>query len=160
MFTGAVHSGKRLLMQHTAQAMFACHTLQCLHYQLVMVHCHIRGFVDGSHFVLCGSRLIMLGLGSHAQFPQLNIHVMHKSADTLTDNTEIMVIHLLTLRCRGTEQGASGENNIFTLQRLGRIHQEIFLLCTDGRQYLGCLCISEQTYNADCLFAQSFHGTK
>ena len=110
--------------------------------------------------MLCGCRFVVLGLGSHAQFPQFDIHIVHETADAFTDNTEIMVIHLLPLRCRGTEQGASGENNIFTLQCLGRIHQEIFLLCADGGQYLGCLCITEQTHNTDCLFAQSFHGAK
>ena len=104
MLTGTVYSGKRLLMQHAAQTVLACHTLQSLHYQLVVIHCHIGRLVDGRHFMLCGSRLIMLGLGCYTQLPQLDIDIMHETTDTLTDNTEIVVIHLLSLGGGSTEQ--------------------------------------------------------
>ena len=160
MLTGTVYSGKRLLMQHAAQTVLACHTLQSLHYQLVGIHCHIGRLVDGRHFMLCGSRLIMLGLGCYTQLPQLDIDIMHETTDTLTDNTEIVVIHLLSLGGGSTEQGSSGENNIFTLQSLGRIYQEIFLLRANGRQYFGSFCIAEQADDTDRLLAQSLHGTK
>ena len=127
---------------------------------MVVIHCHIGRLVDGRHFMLCGSRLIMLGLGCYTQLPQLDIDIMHETTDTLTDNTEIVVIHLLSLGGGSTEQGSSGENNIFTLQSLGRIYQEIFLLRANGRQYFGSFCIAEQADDTDRLLAQSLHGTK
>ena len=160
MLTGTVHAGKRLLVQHAAQTVFTCYTLQSLHYQLVMIYCHIGRLINRCHLMLCGCCFVVLCLGSHAQLPQFDIHIVHETADAFTDNAEVMVIHLLALGRRSTKQGPSGKNNIFTLQCLGRIHQEIFLLCADGGQYLGCLCITEQTHNTDCLFAQSFHGAK
>jgi len=48
--------------------------------------------------MLCRSNFVMLGLGRYAKLPKLGIHVTHECCDTLTDSTEVVIVHLLTLR--------------------------------------------------------------
>ena len=61
MLSGAVHACKRLLMKQALEAVSACHHLQSLHDNLVVVYGHIGLCVDGSQLVLRRSHLIVLG---------------------------------------------------------------------------------------------------
>ena len=140
--------------------MLSRHTLQCLHHKLVMIHRHIRRLVDRSHLVLCGSRLIVLGFGGHAQLPELDIDIMHKAADSLPDNAEIMVIHLLTLRRGSTEQRPPCEDNVLSLERFLCIYQKILLLRPYRGENLLRLSVSEKTHDTDRLTAQRLHGAQ
>ena len=102
----------------------------------------------------------MLGFSCDTKLPEFDIHIMHKGADTLSDHTEIMVIHLLSLRRRCTEQGSAGKDNILSLKGFLLIHQEIFLLRSHRRNHFFCLRITKETNQSDCLFAERFHGSQ
>ena len=115
MFTGAVHSGERLLMQQTGHSMTTGYFFHRLHNQLVMIYCDVSSLINGGQFMLCGSYLVVLCLGGYAQLPQLNIQILHEGTDSLADGTEVMILQFLSLGCGCTEQGASCEDQIFTL---------------------------------------------
>ena len=78
--------------------------------------------------MLCGSHFVVLCLRSYTQLPQFNVQVFHERTDSLTDSAEVMIFQLLSLGCGCTEQGTSGEDQIFTLQVFISVYQEIFLL--------------------------------
>ena len=133
VLTGTIDPGKRLLMKQTLQAMKISHLLQRLHNQLIVIHSHITLRINGSQFMLTRSHLIVLGLGRHAQLPQLLIYILHEIRNPLADNTEIMIIQLLSFRRHGAKQSPTGKNQILSLQILLPIHQEILLLHTYRR---------------------------
>ena len=128
VLSGAVHTGKGLFMKQALHSVLAGHLLQGLHHNLVLIHCHIGHRVDGSQLMLSRSHLVVLSLGSHAQFPQLRIYLAHESRHSLPNSTEIMVIQLLPLGRHSSKQGPSGINQVFSLFKLLRVHQEILLL--------------------------------
>ena len=121
-------------------------TLKGLHYYLVMVYGYISRFIDRCKLMLSRCYLVMLCLGGYAHLPKLNIYIMHERSDTFSDNTKVMVIHLLTFGSRRTEKRSSCKYQIFPLQSLCLIHKEIFLLGTNTGCYLCSLCISEKSY--------------
>ena len=115
MLTGAVHTCEGLLMQQTGHAVASCHLLHRLHYQLVVVYRDICRLIDRCKLMLCGSDLVVLGLRGNAQLPQLNIQILHVGTDTLTDRSEIVILKLLSLGSRCTEQCPSRKDQILTL---------------------------------------------
>ena len=160
VLTGTINSCKWFLMKQAAHTMAACNFFEDTHHDLVVICRNIYRCVDRCQLMLCRCNLVVLCLCCYAQLPALLVDFFHVCGDSLTDGSEIVVIHLLSLGGGSTEQGSSGENNIFTLQSLGRIYQEIFLLRANGRQYFGSFCIAEQADDTDRLLAQSLHGTK
>ena len=73
VFTGAVHSRIRLLMQKTTHVMFDRHPLHRLHGDLIVIHRNIGRLVDGRQFMLRGSHLVVLCLCRYAKLPQLRV---------------------------------------------------------------------------------------
>ena len=65
--------------------MAASHLFQCLHYNLVVVHCLVHALIYGGQLVLCRRNLVVLCLGRHAQLPKFFIHIVHVGTDPLTD---------------------------------------------------------------------------
>ena len=103
----------------------------------------------------------MLRFRRDSQLPQFLIQILHVFPDSLADNTEIMVFHLLPLRCRRPEQGTACENKVRPLQILIFIHKEIFLFRTHAGHHLGSARILvKQAYNAHRLLAHRLHRTK
>ena len=99
MLTGTIDSGKRLLVKQAYQTMLAGHTLHGLHHHLVMINSNIDLSIDRCQLMLCRCTLIVLSLGTDAQTPQFLVQILHERADTRTDASEIMIIHLLAF-CR------------------------------------------------------------
>ena len=65
--------------------------------------------------MLCRCYLVVLGLSGNAKLPELLVDCLHVSTDALTDGAEVVVVQLLALRRHGTEQGAAGVDQIFSL---------------------------------------------
>ena len=53
-----------------------------LHGQLVVVDGDVGGVEDGRQLVLARCNLVVLGLGGHAQLPQLLVQLLHERSDT------------------------------------------------------------------------------
>ena len=85
-----------------------------LHRQQVVVDGNVGSVEDGSQLMLAGSNFVVLGLGGNAQLPQLLVQLLHKFGDLGTDDTEVMLLQLLTLGRGSTEQSAAGEDQILT----------------------------------------------
>ena len=85
--------------------------------------------------MLCRCNLIVLCLCGNAHLPQLNVDLLHKGSNSLTDGSEIMVIHLLSLRRHSTEKSSSCIDQVFSLEPFLLINQEILLLSSNGRSY-------------------------
>ena len=160
MLTGTIHAGERFLMQQTGHTVTTGYLFHSLHNQLVVIYCNVGSLINGSQFMLCGSHFVVLCLRSYTQLPQFNVQVFHERTDSLTDSTEVMIFQLLSLGCGCTEQGTSGEDQIFTLQVFISVYQEIFLLRSNACYYLRSSSVAEQSYDTKCLGADSFHGTK
>ena len=102
----------------------------------------------------------MLCLGSNPQFPQFLIHVLHICRYFLADGSQVMVIHLLTLRRHSTEESTSCKGQILPLHKILITHQKILLLRSHGRgNFLGS-CIAKKADQAQRLFIDSLHGTQ
>ena len=131
MLSGAVYSIERLLVEKALKAMVVCYPLQGLHDQLVMVDFDIYLFVDWCQFMLCRCDFIMLGLCRDSELPELDIHIVHESADPLTDGSEVMVVHLLPLRRHSPDKSTSGIYQVFSGKEIFPVDDKILLLCAD-----------------------------
>ena len=140
--------------------MSPCHLLHGLHDQLIMVYCNIRSLIYGGKLMLGRRSLIVLCLGRHSQLPKLNVQILHIGPHPLPNGAEIMILQLLTLGGRGSEQGASGKDQVLPLQIALPIHQKILLLRPHAGHHLGGLLIAEETHDPQRLLAQCLHGTK
>ena len=131
VLTGTIQACKRFLVKQTAHAVTACHLFQDTHHDLVVICCNINRCIDWRKLMLCRCNLIVLGLGCNSQLPALFIYFFHICGNSLTDGSEIMVIHLLSFRRHGSEKSASGVNQILSLHIFLFINKEILLLCTN-----------------------------
>ena len=132
----------------------------CFHDYLVVIHRNIGRFVNRGQLMLCGSHFIMLRLGRHAQLPQLHIQILHEGTDTFPDDAEVMILQLLSLGCRCTEQGTACKYQILSLQVFLTVDQEIFLFRTNRGRHFGRSRVSKKLRYTQRLFAYGFHGTQ
>ena len=123
-------------MKQALQSVTAGYHLQGLHDDLVVIHRHIGLRVNRSQLMLCRRYLVVLGLGCHAQLPQLLVDFLHEGSDTLTDIAEVMIVQLLSLGRHSAEQGTAGVNQVFSLQIFCLVNQEVLLLRSYGRGHL------------------------
>ena len=92
-----------------------------------MIRSNVGSRIDRSQFMLCRRHLIVLGLCCDAQFPALLIELFHELSDPLTDDSEIVVIHLLSFRRHCPEQCPSCKDQVFSLQIFFFVYKEVFL---------------------------------
>ncbi len=116
VLTGAVDTGKGLFMQQADHAVPLGDLLHRLHDELVLVAGGVRVAVDGGHLVLTGGDLVVLGLGEHAELPQLLVQLLHKGRHTRADDAEVVVVQLLTLGRLAAEEGAAAQPQVLTLE--------------------------------------------
>ena len=130
VFTGAVHPGERLFVEQTNQIVLGSALFHDFHNQLVVITGGIGIGIDGGHFVLAGSTLVVLGLAEDSQPPQLFIQIFHEGGNPGPDGSEVVVVQFLTLGRLSAEQSTAGQAQILPLcvQILGQ--QEILLLRT------------------------------
>ncbi len=97
MLAAAVDALKGLLVLQADQTVLGGDLLHHLHGQQVVVDGDVGGVEDGGQLVLAGSNLVVLGLGGHAQLPQLLVQILHELGDLGTDDAEVVLLQLLTL---------------------------------------------------------------
>ena len=136
VLTGAVDAGKGLFMQQADEAVALGHLLHRLHDELVLIVGGVGVAVDGSHLVLTGGDLVVLGLGEHAELPQLLVQLLHKGRHARADDAEVVVVQLLTLGRLAAEEGAAAQPQILTLEVQLAVNEEILLLGADLRRDL------------------------
>ena len=95
-------------MEKTCKTMTCGNLLHNIHNKLVVVNCDIGCLIDRSKLMLCWGNLVMLCLSCYAKLPEFNVDVLHISADSFLDRTEVVVLKLLTLRSRCAEESTSG----------------------------------------------------
>ena len=130
MLTGTVHTCKWFLMKDTAHSMTAGNLFKDTHHHLVLVCCDIDRCINRCKLMLCRSNLIMLCLCRNSKLPAFFIYLFHVCGNSLTDTSEVMVIHFLSLRRHSTKKGSACIDQVFSLKPFLFIDQEIFLLCS------------------------------
>ena len=160
VLAGAVDAGEGLFVQKAHQIMLFRDLFHDLHGELVVVAGGVGVGIDGSHLVLSGGRLIVLGLAVNTQGPEVFVQVLHEGCYPGTDGAVIVVIQLLTPGRLGTKQGAAGHPQIRPLVVQLLIYQKVLLLRADTGNDLMGLCVPEQPQNADSLPADILHGAQ
>ena len=84
-------------MKQAYKSVSGCDLLHDLHHKLVLIGRDIGCRVDGCELVLSGCNLIVLGLCKDSEFPEFFVEVVHKGLYSGLDDSEVMVIHFLTL---------------------------------------------------------------
>ena len=107
--------------------------------------------------MLTGGNLVMLGLGEHAELPQLLVQFLHVSGNTRAERTEIMVVQLLTLGRLRAEQRTPAQAEIHALEEQLAVNEEILLLRADLRDHLVYVLAAEQMQQTHRLAAEGFH---
>ena len=159
VLAAAVHTLKGLLVLQADQTVLGSDLLHHLHGQQVVVNGNIGGVEDGGQLMLAGSHFVVLGLGGNAQLPQLLVQLLHKCGDLGTDDTEVMLLQLLTLGRGSTEQSAAGEDQILTCLVVLLLDKEILLLGADGGGDVINI-LAKQLQDADGLTGQCVHGAQ
>ena len=159
VLAAAVHAFKGLLVLQADQTVLGCDLAHHFHGQQVVVDGHVGGIEDGSKLVLAGSNLVVLGLGGHAQLPQLLVQFLHERRNLGTDDAEVVLLQLLTLGRGSAEQGAAGEDQILTSLVVLFLDQEVLLLGANGGGDVVHI-LAEQLQDADGLTGQCVHGTQ
>ena len=136
VLTGAVDAGKGLFMQQADETVALGDLLHRLHDELVLIVGGVGVAVDGSHLVLTGGDLVVLGLGEHAELPQLLVQLLHKGRHARADDAEVVVVQLLALGRLAAEEGAAAQPQILTLEVQLAVNEEILLLGADLRRDL------------------------
>ena len=109
--------------------------------------------------MLSWSNLVMLSLVRNTKLPKLCIEVLHKLSDSLTDNAEVVILHLLTLGRHCTKKCSSCKDKVLSLHGLIPVNKEVFLLRTNGYvDSLGC-SIAKKSYDTKSLLVNCFHGS-
>ena len=134
--------------------------LHHLHGQLVVIHGDISRLKNRCKLMLAGSNLVVLGLGRNAELPELLIQVVHIFGYLRLQNTEIVILHLLSLRSRCTDQCATGQKQVLTLEVHILVDQKILLLGSYCGIYMCHLFVAQKVQHLDCLCGESLHGAK
>ena len=134
----AVDPRERLLVDQEHQAVMLRDAAHQAHDDHVVVRADRGGLVDRRHLELAGRDLVVAGLGRDAEAPQLAVDVHHEGEDPLADRAEVLVLQLLALGRRGTEQGPPGQQQVRPLLGQPPVDQEVLLLRPDvGEDPLG-----------------------
>ena len=127
VLTRTVHACKRLFVQQANKTVAVGDIPERFHHEHVVVASEVHFFKERSEFELSRGHFVMARLCRDAKFPQFLFHIVHKVQDAARDTAKVMVIHLLVLRWRCTENRATGLIQVRTLQIKSFIDEEIFL---------------------------------
>ena len=102
----------------------------------------------------------MLGFCKYAQLPKLIVKILHEGLYAAFNNTEIMVVHLLTLWGHGAEKRATGIYKVLAFVIILFIHKKVFLLCAYGGEHRGHIAVAEKRKHAQSLLVYGLHGAQ
>ena len=124
----AVDPGERLLVEETHEPVFLGGGLHHRHHQLLVISRDVRRFEVRGDLELSRCHLVVVGLGGDPEAVQLVLELLHEHLDASGDRAEVVVVELLTLRRRCTEQRASREQQVGAAVGEIGIDQEVLLL--------------------------------
>ena len=160
VLAGAVQAGEGFLMKEAAHSVAAGHFLEDTHHDLVMVCSDIHRRINRRKFVLRRRHFVMLGLGSHAQFPAFLVYFFHVAGNPLADGSQIVVVHLLPLGRHGAEKRPAGIDQVLPLEPFFFINKEIFLFRSYRRSHSLRCGVAEKAEQTERLGVHRFHGTQ
>ena len=128
VLAGTVDAFERLLVQQAVHPVLPGRVLQQRHGELLVIGGHVGGLEEGGDLELTGCHFVVASLGGDSQGVHLPLHVLHEDLDPLGDRTEVVVVELLALCRRGTEQGSARQQDVGAQGHEGTVHQEILLL--------------------------------
>ena len=88
------------------------------------------------------------------------VEIMHELGYLWLQYTEVVILHLLSLRCRCADEGTAGEHEVLTLGVEVLIDQEVLLLGADGGVDAGNLLLTEDVEQLRRRLAQGLHGAE
>ena len=135
MLARAVDSLERFFVQQARHMMLLCDLLHELHRELVVIHGNVGRGEDGSKLMLCGSDLVVFGLGKDSVRPERLIKVTHKVGNARLEHAEIVILKLLSACGRRAEQRTSCQDKILAAVVHILVNEEILLLGPDRRGY-------------------------
>ena len=147
-------------MEQAHQSVTGSHLLHDLHGELVVVRRHVGGGVDRRQFVLGGGDLVVLGLRHDPQLPQLVVQILHVFRHSRLDGSEIVVVHLLTLRRLRPKERSSAVSEIRALVVHFLRDEEVFLLGTHRGAHVFRRVVAEQSEDPERLPVQRLHGAE
>ena len=159
VFAGAVDPLEGLFVQKAHKAVLRGQPAHEFHGQQVVVHRHVAAVEEGGQLVLGRGHLVVLGLGAHAQLPQLLVQLVHEGAHLRAQRAEVVLLQLLALGGRRAEEGAAGEDEVLTLLVVLLLDEEILLLQAHGHVHMGHV-LAEQLQNAAGLVAHRLHAAQ
>ena len=160
MLAAAVDAREGFFMQQADHSVTLGDLLHQLHRQLVVVGRKVRRGEDGGKFVLRGSDFVVLRLGKHTQLPKLFVQLFHKGLNAGLDDTEIMIVQLLTLRRLAAVERAAGVDQILALVVNVLINKEVFLLGTDRCADVLAGVVAEEAKDTHGLTVDRLHRAK
>ena len=157
MFTAAIDAGKWFFMKQADQIMSCRYLLHDFHRKLVMVRGNIGRRINRRQLVLGRRHLVMFRLRENTELPEFIVQVFHISGNSRFNNTEIVIVHFLSLWRFCSEQCPSGKMQIPALFCHRLIYQEVFLFRTYGCTHTFYRIISKKMEDTERLLIQSFH---
>ena len=128
VFAGTVDARKRFFVEQPDEPVFVRFLPQDFHYKHVMIARKIQFLEQRCNLVLGRRHFVVTRLGGNAKPPERFLHIGHKRKNPMFDGTEIVVIQLLMLRRRRSEQSPSGLHKVGTRKVKVLVDQKIFLL--------------------------------
>ena len=101
----------------------------------------------------------MLCLRWNTILPQILVQLSHEMRNLILDHAEVLIVKLLSLRCRCAKQCTSSQLQVKSLIELILVNQKVLLLWSNGSSYLRW-CLTKQLQDTKCLLVNGIHGTK
>ena len=155
-----VDAGKRLLVAQEREAVLRRDPAHQRHDEHVVVGADRRRLEHRRHLELGRGDLVVAGLGRDAEPPQLTVEIHHEGEDPLPDRAEVLVLELLALRRRRTEQRPPGQQQVGPLLREPPVHEEVLLLGTDRGEHPRGRRLAEPAQDAQGLLAERLLGSQ
>ena len=160
MLAAAVYAAEGLFVQQAHKPVLTRHLFHYFHCKLIVIRRDVCCGVHGRQFMLSGSHLIVLGFCKYAQLPKLIVKILHEGLYAAFNNTEIMVVHLLTLWGHSAEKRAAGIYKVLAFVIILFIHKKVFLLCAYGGEHRGHIAVAEKRKHAQSLLVYGLHGAQ
>ena len=112
MLARAVDAREGFFMQQAGQPMPPRGLAQHGHDQLIVIRGQVGRLEHGRDFVLAGRGFVMAGAHRHPQTEQSVFHIHHEGQHPTRNDAVVLVLEFLPLGRTGSEQGASGHQQI------------------------------------------------
>ena len=156
----SIDARKRLLVQQASHPVLLGHSLQRDHRQLLMVGRDVSVLEHRRQLELSRRHLVVPRLGRNPELEQLALALEHEGEHALGNRAKVMVLELLALGRRRSEQRAPGGEQVRPRKIEVPVDQKIFLLAAGEGDDVGWIHVSEEFQNSLRLLVQRLHRTQ